>query len=273
MKEDQQLTRALYITRAVDLKHYDDSFSRVYFGNEFCQRLLPTAPELLQVMEFVHTNNINFTFLTPYVTEEGLKKLDPLFQEIDRGKPGSEVVFNDWGVLRVLKEKHNQLERVMGRLLNKMKRGPRLMNLLDAMPPSTNDYFQSCSLDSPLYRQFLINNGIRRVELDNTLQGISLNLSSPDLQASLYLPYAYITTTRLCMANSCDVQGKADEIGIFPCKRECRQYTFQLSHPVMPVPLLSKGNTVFLKNEKMPREEALRTSRIDRIVIEPDLPI
>ena len=270
---DRQLAKALYLTRAVDLKHYNDSFSRIYFGNEFCQRLLPTPQELRQVMEFVNTNCVDFTFLTPYVTEEGLRKLAVLLQELEREKPDSEVVFNDWGVLRVLKEKHHRLERVMGRLLNKMKRSPRLMNLLDVMPPSTQDYFQNSSLDSPLYRKFLLNSGVGRVELDNVLQGIKLNLSAPDLQASLYVPYAYITTTRLCMTSSCDVPGKADEIGIFPCKRECRQYTFHLSHPVMPIPLISKGNTVFLKNEQMPLEGTLQESHIDRIVIEPDLPI
>ena len=104
---------------------------------------MPSPKELEQVLDF--------TFVTPYVTDEGLKILESLFPEIEEKKLGSEVVLNDWGILRILNERHPNLEPVMGRLLNKMKRGPRLMNLLDILPQSSIDYFRSCSLDVPHY--------------------------------------------------------------------------------------------------------------------------
>ena len=75
---------------------------------------------------------------------------------------------------------------------------------------------------SPIIRQFLIRNGVRRVELDNLLQGIALDFSNSGMSASLYIPYAYITTTRLCLANSCDVEGREEEIDLSPCKKECQ---------------------------------------------------
>ena len=273
MNEEKAIKRALYITKVADLRYYDGSFHMVYFGNECCQRLIPSVEELQQILDFVLEKNLEFAFVTPYVTDGGLKILDTLFQKVEKEKPGSEVVFNDWGVLHALNQRYHNLEPVMGRLLNKMKRGPRLMNLLDSLPQSTADYFRGSSLDVPLYRQFLIKKRVRRVELDNLLQGIVLNFSAPKLNASLYIPYAYITTTRLCLAISCDVHGKEDEIGIFPCKKECQEYTFQLIHPVMSMPLIRKGNTVFFKNEKMPPEDMIRKNYIDRIVIEPEVPL
>lgn len=271
MNGDNPVERALYTTRVADLKHYDSSFFRIYFGNEFCQHLVPSVNDLDQALKLVSENNLGFTLVTPYVTDEGLRILEPLFWRIEEAKPGSEVVFNDWGVLRILNEKHPNLEPVMGRLLNKMKRGPRLMNLLESLPKSTIDYFRSCSLDVPLYRQFLIGNRVRRVELDNLLQGIALDFSNSGISASLYIPYAYITTTRLCLAVSCDVKGKEDEIGILPCKMECQKYTFQMTHPAMPVPLIRKGNTMFFRNDKLP--EDLGQKNINRIVNQPEVPL
>ncbi|MBA3037729.1 MAG: hypothetical protein FP814_14715 [Desulfobacterium sp.] len=273
MDEGKAIKRALYVTKVKNLECYDENFSRIYFGCEFCQRLLPSVKNLQQVLEFVSEKNLDFTFITPYVTNDGLKKLDALLQIIENNNPGSEVVFNDWGVFNLLGEKYKNLEPVMGRLLNKMKRGPRLKDLMGIMPQSTADYFRTCSLDSPLYRKFLADNGIKRVELDNLLQGIDLDLGDSAINTSLYVPYAFITTTRLCLAISCDVSGKEDEIGIFPCKEECQKYTFQHVHSIMPVPLISRGNTMFFKNENIPSEDILAKNHVDRIVIEPDVPV
>ena len=271
MTGNNAVERALYTTKLADLKHYTDDFSRLYFGNEFCQRLIPPAKELERVLDFASEKGLSFTFITPYVTDEGLGMLEPLLRKIAETKPDSEVVVNDWGVLHILNERHPDLEPVMGRLLHKMKRGPRFMNLMDILPEGTINYFQSCSLDSPLYRRFLMEMRVKRVELDNLLQGIALDLSHSGISGSLYIPYAYITTTRLCLATSCDVSGKEDEIGIFPCQRECQQYTFLLTHPVMPLPLIRKGNTMFFKNEKLP--ENMTEKNINRIVVEPEVPL
>jgi len=271
--DSKAIDRALYITKVNNLKHYDGSFSRIYFGCEFCQRLLPTVNKLEKVLDFVSEKNIDFTFLTPYVTNEGIKKLKPLLKVIEKTKPDSEVVFNDWGVLNILNEKYKSFEPVMGRLLNKMKRGPRLKEVMNSLPESTLNYFRGCSLDSPLYQNFLIDHKIKRIELDNLLQGLDLNLGDSIINTSLYVPYAFITTTRLCLANSCDIAGKEDEIGIFPCKKECQKYTFQHVHSVMPVPLISKGNTMFFKNENIPSADVLENNHINRMVIEPDVPV
>jgi hypothetical protein len=271
MTEDKAVEHALYVTKLADLNHYDNGFSRLYFGQEFCQRLIPPVKDLEQALDFAWERNLSFTFVTPYVTDEGLTKLGLLFHKVEKERPGSEVVFNDWGVLRILNKDYPNLEPVMGRLLNKMKRGPRLVNLLDTLPQTTLEYFKSCSLDVPSYQQFLLTNRVRRVELDNLLQGIDLDLSNSGISASLYMPYAYITTTRLCLAISCDVHGKEDEVGIFPCRRECQEYTFQMTHPVMPVPLIRKGNTIFFKNDEVP--EDLAAKGVNRIVHQPEVPL
>ncbi len=271
MDNENAIERALYITRIADLKHYSGDYSRLYFGNEFCEHLIPSIQELNKVISFALENDLAFTLVTPYVTDAGLRVIEPLLRRIEERMPGSEVAANDWGVIQLLNDSYTGLEPVMGRLLNKMKRAPRFTNLLDVLSESTMHYFKSCSLDSPLYRRFLLEKRVRRVELDNLLQGIALDFSDSGISGSLYIPYACITTTRLCLAASCDVDGSEEEIGIFPCRRECQKYVFQLTHPVMPVPLIRKGNTMFYENKTVPEDMLARN--INRIVVAPEVPL
>jgi hypothetical protein len=266
---DLEMEQAIFVSNVGNLKHYDDSFSRLYFGNEFCEHLIPSISDLEQAIDFALANSLDFSFVTPYVTDKGLERLDILLAKMAQKRPHSEVVFNDYGVLRLLNNRYNDLEPVMGRLLNRMKRGPRLMMVIDKLPQSTVEYFRSSNLTVPVLREFLNENGVRRVELDNVLQGIDLALDG--LQASLYAPFAYVTTTRFCLVNSCDTPERKDMIGIFPCKRECQRYTFYLRNPVMPVTLIRKGNTIFFENEELP--DGMEGKGINRIVIQPVIPM
>ncbi|MFH0914636.1 MAG: hypothetical protein V1849_05075, partial [Chloroflexota bacterium] len=239
---------AIYVSKIKNLKYADENFTRLYYGAEFCQNLLPTPRELRRVLDFLQGRD--FTLVTPYVTEDGLQKLDVLFRLLAEARPDSEVVFSDWGVLRLLREKYPTLIPVLGRLLNKMKRDSRLMTVLDKVPSQSQEYFRGSSLSVPLFRRFLREQGVKRVEFDNVLQGIDFNFDG--ISVSLYMPYAYITTTRACLVNACDQPEKRELVGIFPCKKECQEYTFYLESRVMPAPLIRQGNTIFLKNEALP---------------------
>jgi hypothetical protein len=265
------IEHALYITCAEDLKHDTTQYTRIYFGNEFCERLIPSEVELGSVLDFVKENRLDFTFLTPYVTNEGMEKLDGLLLLLDGWEKPCEVVFNDWGVLERINRESAFLQPIMGRLLNKMKRGPRLMHFLNIVPKETVDYLRSCSLEMPVFQKFLIENRVKRAELDNVLQGIDLDLSGSGISLSLYVPYAYVTTTRLCLACRGEDPDWEEKIGIVPCGRECRKYTFKLTHPVLPVPLYRKGNTKFFRNEIIPG--GIESKGFDRIVFEPEVPV
>lgn len=260
--------RAVYLARPDELPPHDAGFTRLYTGHEFCERLLPSARELARTLAAAAEHSLEPTLLTPYVTEHGLRRVRALLGVLQADAPGAEVVFNDWGVLRVLERGFPGLRPVLGRLLTKMKRGPRLAALADAFNESTARYFRSCSLDVPMYREFLRERGVARVELDNVLQGLELDLG--ELRGSLYVPYGYIATTRLCLAASCNRHGMEDEVGIFPCRKECRDYTFELEQQGAPALQIRKGNTVFFENRELPGE--LARLGIDRIVTQPALP-
>lgn len=265
------MEQSLYISKISNLKYWNQEFSRLYFGMEFCERLLPSPSQLKKALNFVQENGLDFNLVTPYVTDSGLKKAEKLIMILSELKPDSEIIFNDWGVFHLLRENDYPLKPVLGRLLNKMKRGPRIVHIKERIPPTSLEYFMAPNLSIPEIQEFLINNNIKRVEFDNLLQGLNLNGIKSNLHISLYLPFAYITTTRFCLMPSLTNPHEM-KIGVFPCKKECQQSAFQLLNPVMTTPLIRKGNTIFFSNEQIPYE-LIREKKIDRIVIEPEIPL
>jgi hypothetical protein len=271
MGKENIMEQAVFIAKVDHLKYCDENFTRLYFGNEFCERLIPSKEQLEKVLDCTEKRDLAFTMVTPYVTNKGLKKLEAVISFVAAKKPQSELVFNDWGVLQFVKQERLPVTPVLGRLLTKMKRGPRLMNILNRVPETTGSYFQKSNLNVPDVTNFLKDHGIFRVELDNLLQGIDLDGTDKEIRKSLYLPFAFVTTTRFCLsANGADSEKKT-YIGVFPCKKECQTQTFHLDNPVMRLPLLRKGNTIFFTNDTI--ADVIKKKQVDRIVIEPEIPI
>lgn len=262
------MEKTIFIATIENLKFVDSGYSRLYFGNEFCERLIPSKDDLRYVLDFVLERKMDFTLVTPFVTNAGLAQLEPLMDFLSDQSIPIEIVINDWGVLRRVRQKFSSFNLALGRLLTKQKRGPRILNLLDKIPFSAAQHFKESNIDSPHICKFLTDIGIRRVELDNLLQGISRPEFS--LTGSLYIPFAYITTTRFCPVNSLSQNSHRSLRTITPCKKQCQRYAFRLSHKQMPVDLILKGNTQFFKNDKYP--EDLEKLNIDRIVYQPELP-
>jgi hypothetical protein len=265
------MEQALFISRVQNTKYFTKDFTRLYFGQEFCERIMPDKKILENVLSFVDKKRLDFTFVTPFVTNRGLKELEHLIAFLQQQRPESEIVFNDWGVFQFLQDECTGLVPVMGRLLNKMKRGPRIMNIFNQLPQETKDFYQGSNIDVSAVGKYLHEQGIHRVEFDNLLQGITLDTADIKIKKSLYMPFAFVSTTRFCMSAYCDKPEYLDYVGIFPCAHECQRYTFSLFNPVMNVPLIRKGNTIFYLNESIP--DIVTKQQVDRIVIEPEIPL
>jgi hypothetical protein len=265
------MEQAVFISRVEQLKYCDENFTRLYFGIEFCERLLPTMQQLKRVLSAVKERSVGFSFVTPYVTNKGLKQLETLLPAVARDVPQAEVVFNDWGVFHFLQEAQLPITPVLGRLLTKLKRGPRMMNIIDQVPAETSRYCRTTGLTVPAVREFLTENNIFRVELDNVLQGITLDDTGTDIHKSLYMPFACVSTSRFCLTANCEDEAQKEYVGVFPCGKECRKYTFTLFNPVMTLPMVRKGNSIFFLNDAIP--EIVANGQVDRIVVQPEIPI
>jgi len=147
------------------MEHWDaqGGYRRLYFGQEFCERLLPTRSQLDEMQERARELGLAFTLVTPYVTEEGLEQVEALVGHLSGCDSRAEVVVNDWGVLYWLRETHPDLVPVLGRLLTKQKRGPRILNLKGIVPDTMIDHFRRSNVDLPVLVEFLGRMGIKRV--------------------------------------------------------------------------------------------------------------
>lgn len=263
------MENSIFITHINDLSFWQDGYSRLYFGNEFCSYLIPSAAELGVVIDFVKLRKSGLSFVTGYANDGDIKKYTALFKIIEKSGIAAEIIINDWGIFELSQD--FSMKAVLGRLLCRQKKGRRILNIFTRLPREAKERFQSAALNAN-FVDFLKKNNIERVEIDNLLQGVFLNSIKERLSFSLYLPYGYITTTRLCPSHADNQRMMASLVIPASCNKDCRRTEyFTLAHREMRGDLILKGNTIFYKCENI--NLICRDKRVDRIVFQPKLPI
>ncbi len=261
------MEKAVFIAKKEHIPLIRNGFTRLYFGQEFCERLIPSKEDLEEVLRFAGDGGLAFTIVTPFLTEQYLHRWKETVKMVHERIPDAETIINDWGFLRIIRKELPPHPYLLGRLLCKQKRGPQILRILDKVPPTMLDHFRRSTSDVPITRDFLKTLGIRRIELDNLLQGLERD---NDIPGSLYYPFGYITTTRLCLSNSC-TNRKESLRAIFPCGKECQRLSFTLTHKDMPVPVYLAGNAQFYHCDTLPENPG--KLNIDRLVFEPEIPV
>lgn len=253
-------------------------FTRMYFGQEFCEKALPSQEELDKALILAEQLGMEFTLVTPYVTESGLVVVKELLKQLMRVQPRAEVVVNDWGVLQTIAEDCPTLTPVLGRLLNKLLREPRMATHPNKPDGEALERFRTSSLAGEPMQVLLEQYKVRRIELDLSPQGLSKHLLDWGYQSSLYLPYGVIMTGRICLLHSWGLKGhqkfKAFSGG---CDRKCRYYWLKMSDPSRQVKknkdwvILQKGNTIFYQENKEFLKQGLETATrvgVTRLIIQ-----
>jgi SAM-dependent methyltransferase len=245
-----------YISDPADLKFFFNSpYQRIYFGNEFCEFLMPTRSQLQHMLDFAASADIPLALTTPACTDRALAHATRLIHMLP---PGSEVVFNDWGVLESIRAAH--MAPVHGRLLCHAKKDPRLTASKNTLPHATIHNIQSG------YQKMLIDNAVTRVELDNVYQGLSLS-PDPRIKFSLHYPFVPCTVTRKCYFANMALGNRKfrtiTECGIF-----CRGENIPVHNTGEP--LYMKGNAQYYVNSAI--SASPKGYDIDRYVFTPVLP-
>ena|GEM_PF-481362 len=261
-------------------------FTRCAYGNEFCEHLLPTVERLEAVVSAARRCGLQLTFLTPYVSDAGIEALKPLLNLLNKNGEPCEVVFNDWGVLNLIRREFSKVVPVQGRLLNKSLRDPRITGMYAAtapgfVPQAAVVSLRRSNLDCSSYAGFLSRMGVASVELDNLPQGVDLSFTENGLKANVYLPFGFISTSRICMAAGLHYQKKEKFQPGAPCQRECQTHLLEYSYTNSPLgnkdqKFYLKGNTYFYYHtEAMLRTlfEQARSGLINRLVFQPRLPM
>lgn len=248
--QDLNIEKALYLQDISTIKKISNKnhFDRIYFGVEFCEKMLPPLDSVKKFSDFSKGKNVPLTFVTPYVSDYGIEKLRPLLELLSKGLK-CEVVINDLGVLHMIKNYFPDLRIVLGRILTKQKKDPRISSIKD---DKTREYFSRTAIDNIYFRKFLGEFNINRVELDNVLHEINVN---KEFDVSLYYPYVYLTTSRNCYINDCN---------------ECSKIKFLLRNPLMKRDFILKGKTQFYLNHDL--STLSNITNINRIVLQYQIP-
>jgi len=220
---------------------------RIYVGDEFCIHRLPRLNELDVLVQLAIEKQWAVTFLTPPLSDQGLENCARLFDYLQQTVPQTEVVVNDWGVLLFLKENYPSFRLSVGRLLNKGFKDPRQSDATSAsrFSAETAALFNHSTFDFPRFQQTLLALDMRRIERD-VLPYEDIRMESlKGLSTSIYFPYGYITTGRICWIASFNEPERKKFSLSDGCQRRCNRMSLRLKHDRMPKPLYQSGNTVF----------------------------
>lgn len=239
----------------------------LYFGTEFCEDRLPGVDEAAVFCALACDHGWEPTLLTPLVTTNALAALDRTLAALASRGFRPAVVFNDWGVLTLLREAHPDLPRRAGRLINRSLRDPRAYRHAPA-GGAVHDASRYARL-----RRFLAQAGVTALETDADLEGGYFGAGTEDddrvLRRALHVPYTFAASGRSCPLKSARYPhgGGFSKALDDPCPAPCRTPPLPVHRDDCPMPLWRAGNTVFYE---MPTQ-ALQgwLERADRVVLHP----
>ncbi len=237
----------------------------LYFGSEFCEDRLPEVDEASAFCDLARERGWEPTLLTPLVAPEGLRIVGALLDELTANRCEPAVVFNDWGVLGLLRERHPLLPRRAGRLINRSLRDPRAYRDAPA-GAATHDASRFERL-----RRLLEGLGVSALETDVDLGGGFLGDGRDEcgagLRRALHLPFSFAASGRACPLKAGlypEGHGFAKTLAD-PCPAPCRGRPLPVRRYDTPLTHWRGGNTLFYE---IPLEVAQAwLPRTDRIVL------
>ena len=267
----------------------EKEIDRIYFGNEFCDCLIPNLQNVKEVYKYCKAKDIQFSMVMPYITENEISKVDSILKYLSGLHEEIEIVCNDWGTVYIITEKYDGLCIVVGRLLDKMSKDVRI-SYDDYQKIFDNDslqYITTSNIYAKSYGRFLQKYNIRRIELDCPPQGLKLQQEQNiynNVNVSLYVPFAFITTGRMCMMRFLNQENEKKYSLETDCKMSCQRYE-QIMKKIRNcqfdrnskyvydnIQLYRKGNTVFYLASNYKDIIALNPE-IDRIIYQVGIPM
>ncbi|MFA6449219.1 MAG: class I SAM-dependent methyltransferase, partial [bacterium] len=215
---------------------------------------LPEARQVEAVLGFAKAKNVPMTLVTPIAGEASAKKAEKLLETLPRG---SEVVFNDFGLLEHIKSLG--LVPILGRML---------VMAADGRPP-----FQDLCGPRILqarYADKLKELGVARVEIDNAAQVCDLKPVA-GIPVSIYYPFVCREAPGKCAFGGAAAESSDSGGGIvFLCKcdKKCGKRILKAYKNGVAVSII--GNASFYFNDVPPGN--LEALGIDRMVYMPVLP-
>lgn len=235
------------------------SIEYIYFGNEFCEYRIPTIVQFKRMFELCEKEKIKLVLVTPVVTDYGIERISQLLDFIAEQDYLLDIVVNDVGVLQLINQKKIKCAIIAGRILDKTSHDSRAsVKELDLYYGKNGKKFaMTPGVISGQALQVYQKYGIDRFEFD--LPKIGLDIPK-NIKSSVYWPYSYLTTGRVCMLRATELNGNRKFlVGNRGCGQLCRKYQVEKRKPIngfgfenkdriTDLFLFQRGNTVFFIN-------------------------
>jgi hypothetical protein len=241
--------------------------SRIHFGNEFCERLLPSRAAVESALELVTGAALGFSLAMPMLTDDGIEAAEALLAALP---DGSEVVVNDWGLMRRVRRHFPGLVASAGRLLCRMLKEPRAPSA--SFMELGGHGFMSPGLEALLGRL-----GVSRLEIDLPPFARPEDLRAPNRLVSVHVPFGFSTTGRICRIGSLHQASARKFATGHRCARECLTYVTAMETPRAPrgsgTHLFQRGNTILYRHTlamNTALADAIAARMVDRIVVSGD---
>ncbi len=166
--------------------------NRLYLGSASCPQLFPGPGRLTALFDAADRENLPVTLVTSRLRPGGGAAVDALMDMLARRDRSTELVVNDWGMLERLQRRRGSVEPVLGPLLNKLRRDPRMP--WKAGYAARGELLERGNLSDPALRAFLQNLGVKRLEYEACGHPIQV----PEGRHSLHLPFYHTNVSAWC---------------------------------------------------------------------------
>lgn len=194
---------------------------RLYIGSASCARLLPEPSVLEALLDAAEEAGLEVTLLTAQLRPDGGASVDRLLEMLDHRGRHAELVANDWGMIERAQRHRDRVEIVLGPLLNKLRRDPRMP--WSAGYAAHGDLLSEGNLNDPALRAFLEALGVRRIEYETCARPIRV----PEGRHSLHLPFYHTNASAWCPLRAhCEGGSRGAQRPPGTCPGWCAQNAF-----------------------------------------------
>jgi hypothetical protein len=219
---------------------FSKPFTRVYIGNEFCHNLLMDDSMLINILNICMNEGYKITIAFPYLLECRIGNIKVTVKKLNQwcleNNKKIEVLINDWGMIQLINE-YNSFIPVLGRLMNKRKKDPRISWIWGSK--KNKELLKINNLNCDHFIKFMEKYGIKRCEYEDHIIGNKIT----NLQGSLHFPYFQINTSVFCPTYAqCNKYDRHKQNLITQCPRYCEEFVFLYPEHLN---MIGKGNCIF----------------------------
>ena len=256
-----------------DKKVLDKSISRIYFGDAFCQKLIPNKKVLLETYKKVINEGLSFTLNTPFLNDDNINIELKNIEYLCNYNKNFEIIVNDYGLFYEIRKNFPDIKLNLGRLLTKQKTDPNIIkndkkitsndyikkSLSNILSKNKNIYkhFKASVINDKIYQEYLLKNNVNRFEIEYLVWDMNLSFNKK-FKITIYYPYAHITTTRNCGISN---------MTYTKCNKTCNDIKLEIKNPFHFFNYFLIRNTVYYNIENLITKKAIKKyDNVDRIV-------